>query len=153
NREEWIAAAIASGDIVSPCLVIDLDSVDRTLEMFEQHLPGVRLYYSVKANDDPILLSHLRIRGLGFDVASVNEIGMAIASGATSDDLILSNTVKSPPCIREIFRRRVAATTIDNEQDMDAIALESTFHTHRPGIFARIKLPALGVHINLNEKF
>jgi len=133
--------------------VLDFDSIDKTLDLFERHLPGVKLYYSLKANDDPAVLSHLRIRGLGFDVASVNEISTALEAGAASEDLILSNTIKTPNCIREIFRRRIAATTIDNEYDLEALALESTFHTHRPKILARIKLPALGVDINLNEKF
>ena len=153
NIEDWIAAAIKRGDIVSPCLVFDFDAVDRTLELFEKYLAGVKLYYSLKANDDPALLSYLNARGVGFDVASMNEIHAALQVGAESEQLILSNTIKSPACIREMFKRRVAATTVDNENDLEAIAREATFHSHHPRILVRVKLPALGVDINLNEKF
>ena len=137
----------------SPCLVFDLDAVDRTLGLFGRYVPGLRLYYSLKANNDPTILTHLQSKGLGFDVASVNEIGTAIAAGIAPEDMILSNTVKTTNCIREIFRRRVFATTIDNELDLKALALESTFHSFRPQVFVRIKLQPLGVEINLNEKF
>lgn len=153
NREAWIAAAIKEGSIESPCLVFDLDAVDRTLDLFERHVPGLKLFYSLKANNDPTILTHLKSRGLGFDVASVNEIGSTLAVGITSEDMILSNTVKTANCVREIFRRRVYATTVDNELDLKALSLESTFHSFRPKIFVRIKLQPLGVEINLNEKF
>lgn len=133
--------------------MFDFESVDHVLELFERHLFGVKLFYSLKANDDPTILHYLRSRGVGFDVASVNEIKTVLKIGASAEDIILSNTVKGPACIREIFKRRVAATTVDNEYDLDALALESTFHSHRPKILVRIKLPALGVEINLNEKF
>ena len=133
--------------------MFDLESVDRVLELFARHLPEVELFYSVKANDDPTILQYLRGRGLGFDVASVNEITAVIESAGDPQDMILSNTVKSPHCIREIFNRRISATTVDNEYDLNALALESTFHTFRPKILVRIKLPAMGVEINLNEKF
>lgn len=153
NRERWIAEAIKNGDIESPCLIFDLGSVDRVLELFTRHLPGVKLFYSLKANDDPTILKHLHSRGAGFDVASVNEIGAVLAVGATANDMILSNTIKAPNCIREIFRRRIRATTVDNDLDLNALALEATFHTFRPSILVRIKLQPLGVEINLNEKF
>ena len=121
--------------------------------MFDQHLSGVELFYSVKANNDPALLKYLSSRGVGFDVASVNEIAMVLGAGAKPRDLILSNTVKSPQCIREIFTKRVRATTVDNIDDLRALAKESTFHSFRPSVLVRIKLTPVGVDINLNEKF
>ncbi len=153
GRERWIAEAIQNGDIESPCLVFDLNSVDRVLGLFKKHLPGVKLYYSVKANDDATFLQYLHSQGLCFDAASVNEIAAVMAAGARADQIILSNTVKSVKCVREIFRRRIIATTIDGEADLNALALESTFHSFRPKILVRIKLSAMGVEINLNEKF
>ncbi len=138
---------------MTPCLVFDFSYVDRILSLFESELPNVRLFYSVKANDHPDMLLYLRMKGLGFDVASVNEIVGVVSAGAKVEDLILSNTIKNPQCVREIFRRRLWATTVDNTHDLNALAMEATFHSHRPVIFVRLKVPALGVDINLNEKF
>jgi len=153
NTRDWIASAIAKGEIATPCLVFDFSYVDRVLALFDEHLPNVNLYYSVKANDHPEMLRYLSSRGLGFDVASVNEIAGVLNIGAKADELILSNTIKNAQCIREIFNKRLWATTVDNERGLNALSLESTFHTHRPAVFVRVKVPASGVEINLNEKF
>ena len=153
HTKDWIGGAIAKGDIATPCLVFDFSYIDHVLSLFAAHLPNVQLFYSVKANDHPDMLLYLRMKGLGFDVASVNEIVAVTSAGAKVEDLILSNTIKNPSCVREIFRRRLWATTIDNERDLNALAMEATFHSHRPVIFVRLKVPALGVDINLNEKF
>lgn len=151
--ESWIAAAIESGSLVSPCLVFDLDAVDRVLNLFATYLPGVRLYYSLKANNDPTILNHLHKRGVSFDVASAKELATMLELGVESKDLILSNTIKTPSCIRDLFSRRVPLTTIDNEHDLKALAQEATFHTFRPHVLTRIKVQPVDVQIDLNEKF
>lgn len=153
EREIWIASAIKDGSIETPCLVFDLNAVDRILELFALHLGEIDLFYSVKANNDPTILSHLIKRGIGFDIASVNELASVLALGASAENLILSNTIKTRKCIREIFSRRVAATTVDNALDLKALVDESTFHTFRPGVFARIKVNPVDAQIDLNEKF
>jgi len=151
--ECWIAEAIHGGAIETPCLVFDLDYVHRAIGLFKRHLPNVRLFYSMKANSDPILLAALKSHGVGLDAASINEVAQALQAGFPPEDLILSNTVKNSKVIRDIFAKRLAATTVDGELDLKALALESTFHSYRPKVLVRIKLPAYGVDINLNEKF
>ena len=127
--------------------------MDRILGFFQQYLPGVRLYYSVKANNDATILNHLHARGVGFDVASVIELASVLAAGVPVTDVILSNTVKTGKCVRELFGKRVPSTTIDSEHGLRAIANESTFHSFRPRVLARIKLQPSDVQIDLNEKF
>lgn len=151
--DKWIAAAIQEGTLQSPCLLFDLSEVDKILALFAKHLPKVKLFYSVKANNDTTILRHLQERGIGFDVASVSELTAVLGLGVSPENVVLSNTIKNPECVRDIFRRRVPVTTVDNEYDLRALAQESLFHNFRPQILVRIKVQPVGVQINLNEKF
>ncbi|MEJ2027282.1 MAG: ornithine decarboxylase, partial [Limibacillus sp.] len=68
-----------------PVLVVDLDVVRRNYEGFSAALPDSRIFYAVKANPAPEVLSLLAELGSSFDTASVQEIEMALAAGATPD--------------------------------------------------------------------
>ena len=78
-----------------PCLVVDLDVVQRNYETFTRALPDSRIFYAVKANPAPEVLSLLADLGSNFDTASVAEIEMAMAAGATSERISFGNTTVS----------------------------------------------------------
>ena len=65
-----------------PCLVVDLDVVRDNYMNFAKALPDSRVFYAVKANPAPEVLSLLASMGSCFDCASVAEIQMALAAGA-----------------------------------------------------------------------
>ncbi len=54
--------------------------------------PTRRVFYAVKANPAPEVLSPLAALGSCFDIASVAEIEMALAAGATPDRISFGNT-------------------------------------------------------------
>src|SRR6185503_9594761 len=64
-----------------PCLVVDLDVVRDNYQAFAKALPDTRVFYAVKANPAPEVLSLLASLGSCFDAASVPEIEMALAAG------------------------------------------------------------------------
>ena len=68
-----------------PCLVVDLDVVRENYQSFAKALPDSRVFYAVKANPEPAVLKLLAELGSSFDCASVAEIDMAFAAGATAD--------------------------------------------------------------------
>ena len=57
-----------------PCLVVDLDVVRDNYQVFAKALPESRVFYAVKANPAPELLSLLASLGSCFDTASVAEV-------------------------------------------------------------------------------
>ena len=61
-----------------PCLVVDLEVVRKNYEAFARVLPDSRIFYAVKANPAPEVLSLLASLGSSFDAASVNEIEMVL---------------------------------------------------------------------------
>ena len=86
-----------------PCLVVDLHVVRRNYQAFAKALPDSRVFYAVKANPAPELLKLLVSLGSCFDAASVAEIEMVLAAGATADRISFGNTIKKE---RDIARAR-----------------------------------------------
>src|ERR1700760_3245589 len=77
-----------------PCLVVDLEVVRDNYQAFAKALPDSRVFYAVKANPAPELLRLLASLGSCFDTASVAEIDIVLAAGATPDRLSFGNTIK-----------------------------------------------------------
>ena len=65
----------------TPCLVVDLDIVEKNYHDLEDALPDARIFYAVKANPAPDVLRLLTRLGSAFDTASVPEIEMVLAAG------------------------------------------------------------------------
>ncbi|MFO1124673.1 MAG: ornithine decarboxylase [Methylocystis sp.] len=78
-------SADATARDTRPCLVVDLDVVRENYVGFAKALPDTRVFYAVKANPSPEVLSLLASLGSCFDTASVVEIEQALAAGATPD--------------------------------------------------------------------
>jgi ornithine decarboxylase len=77
-----------------PCLVVDLDVVRDNYLAFAKSLPDTRVFYAVKANPSPEVLTLLASLGSSFDTASVPEIEMVLAAGAGADRISYGNTIK-----------------------------------------------------------
>ena len=77
-----------------------------TSSSFARALPDSRVFYAVKANPAPEVLSLLASLGSCFDCASVQEIQMALAAGATPDRISFGNTIKKERDIARAYRAR-----------------------------------------------
>src|SRR6201992_2916608 len=86
-----------------PRLVVDLDVVRENYQAFAKALPDARVFYAVKANPAPEVLSLLASLGSCFDTASVAEIEMALAAGATPERISFGNTLKKERDIARAF--------------------------------------------------
>src|SRR4029079_8847363 len=83
-----------SGVDEGPVLVVDLDVVRTNYQNFAKALPDTRVCYAVKANPAPEVLALLARLGSCFDTASIAEIEMALAAGASADRISYGNTIK-----------------------------------------------------------
>src|SRR5690349_25144225 len=77
-----------------PCLVVDLDIVRDNYNALAKALPDTRVFYAVKANPAPEVLTLLAKLGSCFDTASIPEIEMVLAAGATPDRISYGITIK-----------------------------------------------------------
>src|SRR5512143_1557216 len=97
-----------------PCLVVDLDVVRDNYNAFAKALPDTRVFYAVKANPAPEVLSLLAKLGSCFDTASITEIEMVLAAGASPDRISYGNTIKKERDIARAFALGVRLYAVDS---------------------------------------
>ena len=132
-----------------PCLVVDLDVVRDNYQSFARALPDSRVFYAVKANPAPEILKALAELGSCFDCASVAEIDMVFATGATPDRISYGNTIKKERDIAAAAARGIRLFAVDCREEVEKIARAA------PGarIFCRILCANDGAEWPLSRKF
>lgn len=132
-----------------PCLVIDLAVIRDNLAQFRAAMPDAHIFYAVKANPAPEILRLLASQGCAFDTASVAEIDMALAAGASPDRISFGNTIKKERDIAAAYARGVRLFAVDCPQEVDKIARAAP----KAEIFCRILCDGSGAEWPLSRKF
>jgi ornithine decarboxylase len=132
-----------------PRLVVDLDVVRDNYQTFAKALPDTRVFYAVKANPAPEVLSLLASLGSCFDTASVPEIEMALAAGATADRVSFGNTIKKERDIARAYALGVRLFAVDCVQEVEKIARAAPASR----VFCRILSDCVGAEWPLSRKF
>ena len=132
-----------------PCLVVDLDVVRENYLAFAHALPDTRVFYAIKANPAPEVLSLLAGLGSCFDAASLPEIEMALAAGATPNRISFGNTIKKERDIARAHALGVRLFAVDCKAEVEKIARAA------PGarVFCRILFDCAGAEWPLSRKF
>jgi ornithine decarboxylase len=132
-----------------PCLVVDLEVVRENYLAFAKALPDTRVFYAVKANPAPEILKLIADLGSSFDTASVGEIDLVLAAGATADRISFGNTIKKERDIARAYELGVRLFAADSEAEVEKIARAA------PGskVFCRILCDGSGAEWPLSRKF
>lgn len=133
----------------TPYLVVDLDVVERQYRELRAHLVSAEIYYAVKANPAPEVLSRLIALDSGFDVASPKEVELLLSLGAAPDRLSYGNTIKKQRDIAYAYERGVDLFAFDSEGELDKLAAVA------PGarVFCRLLVSNGGADWPLSRKF
>src|ERR1700683_5174007 len=132
-----------------PSLVVDLDVVRENYQAFAKTLPDSRVFYAVKANPAPELLTLLAALGSCFDTASVPEIEMVLAAGASPDRISFGNTIKKERDIARAYALGVRLFAVDCKAEVEKISRAA------PGakVFCRFLFGCAGAEWPLSRKF
>jgi ornithine decarboxylase len=132
-----------------PCVVVDLEVVRDNYRRFSRALPDTRVFYAVKANPAPEILRLLTLMGSCFDAASVQEMEMVLAAGATADRISYGNTIKKERDVARAFELGVRLFAVDCVAEVEKIARVA------PGskVFCRILCDGAGAEWPLSRKF
>ena len=146
---DFLAERRREGRDNGPCLVVDLDVVRDNYLGFARALPDTRVFYAVKANPAPEVLSLLASLGSCFDTASVVEIEQALAAGASADRISYGNTIKKERDVARAFEMGIRLFAVDSEAEVEKIARAA------PGskVFCRILCDGSGAEWPLSRKF
>ncbi len=147
--QEFLRRRREQGEDQGPCLVVDLDVVRENYRGFAKALPDSRVFYAVKANPAPELLSLLVSLGSCFDTASVAEIEMVLAAGASADRISFGNTIKKERDIARAFALGVRLFAVDCKAEVEKISRAA------PGakVFCRFLFGCAGAEWPLSRKF
>jgi ornithine decarboxylase len=132
-----------------PCLVVDLDVVRENYQAFAKALPDTKVFYAVKANPAPELLALLAALGSSFDTASVAEIEMVLAAGATPERISFGNTIKKERDVARAHALGVRLFAVDCVAEVEKVARAA------PGskVFCRFLHDCAGSEWPLSRKF
>src|SRR5690606_23884935 len=106
----------------TPFVVIDTATVAHQYDELQQLFPYASVYYAVKANPAPEIISMLRDKGSNFDVASIYELDKLLSLGVSADRCSYGNTIKKSKDIRYFYEKGVRMYATDSEADVRNIA-------------------------------
>ncbi|MDF3060263.1 MAG: ornithine decarboxylase [Microvirga sp.] len=139
-----------------PCMVLDLEVVQDNYMKFARALPNTRVFYAVKANPAPEVLSLLAKLGSCFDAASVAEVQLVLAAGATAERISFGNTIKKERDILRALELGVRLFAVDCEAEVEKIARaarEAGIDKREVKVFCRILCDCAGAEWPLSRKF
>jgi ornithine decarboxylase len=144
-----VARFLADHQPATPCLVLDVDRVERNFRALRDALPLARIYYAVKANPAAPVLERLVTLGSSFDAASAEEIQACLDAGASPARVSYGNTIKKVSAIRRAYAAGVTLFAFDSDEELDKIA------AHAPGsrVYCRILVENAGADWPLSRKF
>src|SRR5919205_2165211 len=137
-----------------PCMVLDLEVVEDNYEKFARALPNTRVFYAVKANPAPEVLRLLARLGSCFDAASVAEVEMVLAAGATADRISFGNTIKKERDVARALELGVRLFAVDCEAEVEKISRAGkAVGAEDVKVFCRILSDCAGAEWPLSRKF
>ncbi len=147
--QEFLRHRRESGLDREACLVVDLEVVRDNYNAFAKALPDTRVFYAVKANPAPEVLSLLAGLGSCFDTASVPEIELVLAAGAGADRISYGNTIKKERDIARAFELGIRLFAVDSKAEVEKIARAAAGSR----VFCRILCDGAGAEWPLSRKF
>jgi ornithine decarboxylase len=144
-----ISRFLAETQPETPCLVVDLDVIEANYRELQRALPLARIFYAVKANPAPEVVTRLAGLGASFDTASRAEIELCLACGATPDRISFGNTIKKQKDIAWAYGQGVRLFAFDSDAELDKL-IEAA-----PGasVFCRLLTDCGGAEWPLSLKF
>lgn len=144
-----IADFIATNDLPSPCLIVDVDVVERNYATMTKALPLANVYYAVKANPAEEVLRRLAGLGSNFDTASPGEFDLCLKLGVAPSRILYGNTIKKQADIADAYAKGIRLFAFDSESELIKIANSA------PGskVYCRILVESGGAEWPLSRKF
>jgi len=142
----------------TPLLLIDHDKIRRNYREFKKRLPRVQIYYAVKANSEPEIISTLYQLGSSFDVASISELNKVLneVRHLELDELqqfIWNNIIYAHPCkdpqTLEHLNPYKPLVTYDCIEEVRKIKR----FCPNAGVLLRLKVSNDGAIVQLSNKF
>ena len=133
----------------TPCVVIDLDIVRARFRALTSLFREVSIYYAVKANPAPEIITALADLNCCFDLASPGEMERCRGASVAAVDLSYGNTIKRERDIAAAFAEGIDQFAFDSEPELAKLSRAA------PGarVFCRLLVRNTGAEWPLTHKF
>jgi diaminopimelate decarboxylase len=99
----------------TPLFIYDGAVMDTQLDALRAALPaGFELYFSIKANPNPSVVSHFLSRGCGLEVASAGEFQIAIQAGCKARNIVFSGPGKTEAELEYVLSNDIGEIHIES---------------------------------------
>ncbi|HNQ98289.1 MAG TPA: type III PLP-dependent enzyme, partial [Treponemataceae bacterium] len=131
---EWHRFLEFSEKLETPCVVVNLRTVKKNYIKLQNSFPFAQIYYAVKANPAPKVISLLSELGSNFDIASRYELDKVLALDVEPERISYGNTIKKSKDIEYFYEKGIRMFATDSKEDLKNIA------KHAPGskVYVRI---------------
>lgn len=133
----------------TPALLLSRRQIRANLVRLQEALPGVGIYYAVKANSHPAVLETIAEAGLGFEISSVIELDLVCDTGTGGDRIVSFNPVKMPAFVAAGHAAGLSVWAADSVDEIEKLA------RHAPGsrVTIRVSVDNSGSEWPLSRKF
>lgn len=133
----------------SPLLLLDCDKLARQYRHLAAALPGVGLFYAVKAFPHPAIINTLNQLGAGFDIASTGEINLLRKQHVNPRQTIHTHPIKKDRDIRDALRFGCSTFVVDNPDEIRKFRK----YASRVGLLLRVSFRSPDCAVDLSKKF
>ncbi len=105
-----------------PVYAYDLEILKERASLLQKALPGVQVYYAMKANFHPQVLRGLHKMGIGVDVVSGGEIHTAMEAGFKAGEMIYSGVGKTVKEVRQALELGIRQLNVESISELRRIA-------------------------------
>jgi ornithine decarboxylase len=111
-------------ELATPYFFFDEEKLLSNYSTLSSMLPNkrVKIFFSVKANNNSNVLTSLIQSGSGFDVASLGEIELLRSLGASCEHMTFSSTVKLPLHIKKAYEYGVRLFAADSPYELEKLS-------------------------------
>ncbi|HQQ62412.1 MAG TPA: alanine racemase [Pseudomonadales bacterium] len=133
----------------SPLMLLDCDKLASQYRQLVAALPGVRLYYAVKAFPHAAIVNTLNQLGAGFDIASTGEINLLRSEYVNPRSTIHTHPIKKDRDIRDALRFGCSTFVVDNHAELKKFRKYGS----RVGLLLRVSFRSPDCAVDLSKKF
>ncbi|HEX2173663.1 MAG TPA: type III PLP-dependent enzyme [Dehalococcoidia bacterium] len=133
----------------TPALLISRQQIRRNLDRLREALPGVELFYAVKANSHPAVVETVAAAGLGFELSSIGELDLVSAAEVDGSGLVSFNPVKTTAFLEAAHAAGLRVVAADSADELEKIAR----HAPESRVTIRVTVDNSGSEWPLARKF
>jgi ornithine decarboxylase len=122
SNDDWQRFLEFSKDLETPYIVINLKTIKLNYQRLRGLFPYSEIYYAVKSNPAPEVVSLLAEMGSNFDIASRPELDMVLSLGVPAERISFGNTIKKARDVAYFYDKGVRLFATDSKEDLKNIA-------------------------------